>query len=451
MAGLLDFLTAGSYAANPLSGPAQGLLGALGPQILDFYKNQGAGTDVGGPQVNPMGNLTGFNNTPAPPQSAFPQGSDPMTAGGYPQSGPSSIATQPQPAAPIAIGGGQNPYMMPRMGGAADYAPQPGSTDISAQSRQMAPQGQPQMQQQPNLPPAFGQNPGNFLDKLNMGFQSIGNGGSVIGALTGTRTDPQSIAQQNLLSQYESLSKIVGPDKAKIAILNSEAGKALFKGEFENPKTVEGVYAGALQDSLNRSGGAGPKSTANPNDILTNALKYKQGVSQAEKSGQTIGEQQATAQMALPSAIAQSKEAMSVADRLLTHKGREGNAFFHGKASSYLGDALIPGNTDAFDANSLLSQLKGGAFLNAYATLRGGGQISNTEGAKAEQAILRANRAQSRDEFDSAIKDFKSSLRLAIDNASFRAGENPPHGFQGSQLGVGDTTTINGQTVRRIK
>lgn len=427
MAGLLDYLAMGTYAANPLSALGQGLLGQVGPSVLDFYKNQPAGPNVSGPQLDQMGNFTGIQNQP-PAQNPYPRGADPMTAGGnYAQSGPSSVAPQSLPN-PIAVGN----YQMPRVGNSDLFEPQQVNTPANAQPAQS--------QTQQNLPPAFGRNPSGFLDQINNRLQSIGNGGSVIGALTGTLTDPQSVAQQNLKAQYDALAPIVGPQKAMLAILNSKAGESIFKGEFDNPKTVEGVIAERMREN---KGGV--------NAGLADYAKFLQTKNQAEKAGSTLGEQQATAQLNLPSAVAQSKEALSIADRLLSHKGREGNPFFHGKASSYLGDALIPGNTDAYDANSLLGQLKGGAFLNAYATLRGGGQISNAEGAKAEQAILRANRAQSKQEFDQAINDFKSSLRLAIDNANYRAGNAPPYGFQGSQLNVGDTTTINGMQVRRIK
>lgn len=427
MAGLLDYLAMGTYAANPLSALGQGLLGQVGPSVLDFYKNQKAGPET----ADPMGTaFNGFNMPMASqqPQNPYPQGTDPMTAGGgYTQSGPSSITPQSLPN-PIAVGN----YQMPRIGNADLFEPQQVNTPANAQPAQS------QTQQQ--LPPAFGRNPAGFFDQINNRLQSIGNGGSVIGALTGTLTDPQSVAQQNLKAQYDALAPIVGQNKALLAILNSKAGESIFKGEFDNPKTVEGVIAERMREN---KGGV--------NAGLADYAKFLQTKSQAEAAGKEAGTQQATAQLNLPSAVAQSKEALAIADRLLSHKGREGNPFFHGKASSYLGDALIPGNTDAYDANSLLGQLKGGAFLNAYATLRGGGQISNTEGAKAEQAILRANRAQSKQEFDQAINDFKSSLRLAIDNANYRAGNAPPYGFQGSQLNVGDSTTINGMQVRRIK
>lgn len=134
-------------------------------------------------------------------------------------------------ASPLMIGN----YSMPRMGPASAYQPDPAALPPNAQPTQgQAPQGQmPQMQmpQMPSqatpLPPALGGMGGGFLDKLNRGLQSVGNGGSVLGALTGSYTDPQSMQQQNLKSQYDSLVPVLGPQKALLAVMNPEAGKTL--------------------------------------------------------------------------------------------------------------------------------------------------------------------------------------------------------------------------------
>ncbi len=42
------------------------------------------------------------------------------------------------------------------------------------------------------------------------------------------------------------------------------------------------------------------------------------------------------------------------------------------------------------DFNAMLDQVQGGAFLQAFESLKGGGQITQIEGEKATQAIVRA-------------------------------------------------------------
>jgi hypothetical protein len=153
------------------------------------------------------------------------------------------FAPLPGQTAPIAVGG----YQMPRVGDAAQFtpdaaaipqnaqpAPQQPATDFSAQSRQ-----QPQ---QP-LPPAFGSQGSGFLDRLSQGFQSIGNGGSILGALSGNLNDPQSVAKQNLSAQYNAIRQALlangespqaAASKAMVAALSPEAAKTILPELFTN-------------------------------------------------------------------------------------------------------------------------------------------------------------------------------------------------------------------------
>jgi hypothetical protein len=241
--------------------------------LLDYLSPPDAGNGVGGllsylnsplyqsplltpqaapqPQYDAMGNYTGITpdapnpfgpipqmNMPTPaqfsPPSVFNGGVAAAPVAGIPSLGPQGSAPQPitpapqqaQPEPPLRsmnIGG----YQMPQVGSASDYAPQT-PTDVSAQSRVAL-----QPQQQDQLPYALGGRPDGFFDRLNTGLQSIGNGGSIIGALTGNRTDPQSYAQQSLSAQYRALVPIVGPQKAMLAVLNPEAGKTILAQALE--------------------------------------------------------------------------------------------------------------------------------------------------------------------------------------------------------------------------
>lgn len=54
-----------------------------------------------------------------------------------------------------------------------------------------------------------------------------------------------------------------------------------------------------------------------------------------------------------------------------------------------------------------INQLKGQAFLQAYQDLKGGGHITEIEGEKAEQAIVRLSQTQSEKDFANALKDLR--------------------------------------------
>jgi hypothetical protein len=151
--------------------------------------------------------------------------------GGMPQQPPQQPG--PPQASPIAIGN----YMMPRMGPASAYQSDPANIPPNAQPTQgQAPQGQmPQMPDQAMpLPPALGGMGSNVIDRIARGLQSVGNGGGLIGALTGNYTDPQSVGQQNLKAQYDSLVPVLGPKNALLAVMNPEAGKTLIQEALTN-------------------------------------------------------------------------------------------------------------------------------------------------------------------------------------------------------------------------
>lgn len=89
---------------------------------------------------------------------------------------------------------------------------------------------------------------GGFFDRLNTGLQSVGNGGSVIGALTGNMTDPVSQAKktQNLTLQA-LIQKGVDPTTAQAAAGNPELLKTLITQTY-GPQTIENLGSGYIRD-----------------------------------------------------------------------------------------------------------------------------------------------------------------------------------------------------------
>lgn len=73
--------------------------------------------------------------------------------------------------------------------------------------------------------------------------------------------------------------------------------------------------------------------------------------------------------------------------------------------------------TKAADFYSLLEQVQGGTFMQAFNNLKGGGQITEQEGAKATAAIARLNPRQSEEGFNKALMDFDGVLAQAQSRA----------------------------------
>lgn len=71
---------------------------------------------------------------------------------------------------------------------------------------------------------------------------------------------------------------------------------------------------------------------------------------------------------------------------------------------------------------SRMDQLQGTAFLEAYNMLRGGGQITEVEGKKAEGAMARLRTAQSEADYRAALMDFRDAVETGIAKLEARAG-----------------------------
>jgi len=179
-------------------------------------------------------------------------------------------------------------------------------------------------------------------------------------------------------------------------------------------------------------------------DGRTIYMQGKEAVQTGATPATKTTEDRATAIRKLPDAIAQSKDALNLIDRMVgtadgktkPHKGFEGA----------VGAALIPGlrfvpGTSEADFQAMFEQIGGGAFLQAYNTLKGGGQITNVEGEKGTAAINRMKLATSETEFKSAARDFQTVLRRGVETAEKELRSGPGGGGAASPASTGDIAT----------
>jgi len=96
-------------------------------------------------------------------------------------------------------------------------------------------------------------------------------------------------------------------------------------------------------------------------------------------------------------------------------------------------------DTDTARVKARIDQIKGGAFLQAFESLKGGGQITELEGQKAEAAQSRLNTAQSEDDFKEALMEYKFYIEQGIRRLNgeqippdtlYNAGESDPLGIR---------------------
>jgi len=159
------------------------------------------------------------------------------------------------------------------------------------------------------------------------------------------------------------------------------------------------------------------KDTVSNNGLIqpmAGAVETTRALKSAESQGTTQGKITAEAQSNLPKAVDNAQSTLSILDKALNSPGMAKNFGVQGLVPN------MPGG-DAANANALLSQIQGGAFLTAFETLKGGGHITEVEGQKATDAVIRMSKAQSFDAFQDAAEDYKAVINKGVRRARMAA------------------------------
>jgi hypothetical protein len=181
----------------------------------------------------------------------------------------------------------------------------------------------------------------------------------------------------------------------------------------------------------------GQLGVAQRNAAVNEAAERRQSASGAALSPaeaarqRALGETQAKFETAAPNAISDATQALGLIDQMIGTKpyidkatGRrvqekEPHSGFSSAVGFGIGQRYVPG-TDAASFQALFDQVQGGAFLQAFETLRGGGAITEKEGAKATAAKNRMSLAQDEKSFIAAAREYQDVLREGIKRAQAR-------------------------------
>lgn len=172
-----------------------------------------------------------------------------------------------------------------------------------------------------------------------------------------------------------------------------------------------------------RSGGWAPMLGAGGRPVIPAAQSPTlQGqIAGAKTAATETAKKEAEAAFDAPTAIAKGQEALGLVDDLLKAPGFNTAV----GTSRMFGLHKIPG-TDARNFDIRLDQIKGQQFLQAFETLKGGGQITEVEGRKATDAISRMNPEASEQEFTKAAEEFKEIIQRGIARAQKMGGMPAP-------------------------
>ena len=158
----------------------------------------------------------------------------------------------------------------------------------------------------------------------------------------------------------------------------------------------------------------------------------KQLVATGMAEGRETGAAAGAAKVALPEAKLTLEQVKKDVSELESHPGFESTVGWTFKP----GFRFIEGSDEA-GFMKLLEQVQGGAFLDAYQLLKGGGAITEIEGVKATQAKNRMSKATNEAEFKKAGKDFVSALETGIKKLEARSRIGVKAGGLGTQSTAG--------------
>jgi hypothetical protein len=159
----------------------------------------------------------------------------------------------------------------------------------------------------------------------------------------------------------------------------------------------------------------------------------------AKEYGQALGKNKAVAEAALPGALQTAEEGIRLIDEMVgkqeirdkSGKVIQAGTKPHPGFKGYVGATLVPGmrfmeGSDTASYEVRQKQIEGKAFLEAFQALKGGGSITEKEGEKGTQAIMRMNKASNEKEYIAAARELQGILRTGMDRARAKAGQTSP-------------------------
>jgi hypothetical protein len=189
-------------------------------------------------------------------------------------------------------------------------------------------------------------------------------------------------------------------------------------------------------------------------------LTLQQNIASAKTFGAELAKNKVAAEAALPGAIATAEQTLALIDDMIgdarvSKDGKRWEVPRGGRApapgfESYVGATAMPfarliEGSPAASYERRQLQIEGKTFLEAFESLKGGGAITEIEGAKGTQAISRMNKAQSEVEYVKAARELQDIVRKGVERARAKAGQ----GGAASAAGAMNPATMSDDELRR--
>ena len=171
-------------------------------------------------------------------------------------------------------------------------------------------------------------------------------------------------------------------------------------------------------------GGVGAFNVNDPNAEINEVVSREDATSAnassagAQVVSTALAEDAVGAVINLESTQANARTMSDLFSRIRNHRGRE--AVLDSNLGTLNPMLRIP-NSAELDFNSILKELQGDVFMTAYKGLKGGGQITEIEGEKAEQAIQNMTLNQSKEQFMESLDILENIVMQATREATNKA------------------------------
>lgn len=161
--------------------------------------------------------------------------------------------------------------------------------------------------------------------------------------------------------------------------------------------------------------------------------------------GHTPSKQTLDARESLPKVTGQTEKMINSIDGILNHPALSNSVGLKSYLPAIRGQARV-------DFEERSKQLQGQAFLQAFNDLKGGGQITEVEGAKATAAMGRLSTSQGEKAYRGALTELRGILEAAKSRAYQQAGVPMPNGAQGqsAQANSGPPQPRNAQEYQAL-
>jgi hypothetical protein len=196
------------------------------------------------------------------------------------------------------------------------------------------------------------------------------------------------------------------------------AAKSYDKGVIQNPDgsvSLIGGYAPSM----------GVLAEAKQTGKNISDMQFKPAIAGAQQQQKDLAAAGVLAGQNMPKVQQQSNQMLDVINQIETNPGLSAVV---GAPNPLKGRIPLIGNvpgSPAADFQAKLDQLGGKQFLEAFQSLKGGGQITEVEGAKATNAIASMQTSQSEEQFRRSLNDLKEVVQTGLARERSVAEQNP--------------------------